>query len=304
MQQKRVVALGFFDGVHLGHGALLKKVKEEAVRRGLPAALLSFDAHPSLLLTGRAVPLINSVSDRAWLARHYYGIDEVILAHFDGEMMRQPWQEFVSEYLFEELNAACVVCGRDYRFGSRGAGNAALLQEACREAGIDCFVVDMVTVDGVQVHSTVIRRLLSEGRMEEANRLLGHPHTLTHRVGRGKHLGSTLGFPTVNLAFPEGVLVPAYGVYATRVYLGDTDETGHPAVTNIGVRPTVDTGGAVTVEGYILDFSGDLYGKTIRMEFYHHLRGERKFESVEALTAEVLRNAEETRAYFQANKNC
>ena len=127
---------------------------------------------------------------------------------------------------------------------------------------------------------------------------LGHPHVLTDRVGHGKKLGSTLGFPTVNLRFPEGVLVPAHGVYATRVWFENGDS--RPAVTNIGVRPTVDDGDRVSVEGYILDFSGDLYGQTIRMEFYKKLRGERKFPTLEALREEVMRNAQETREFFHA----
>ena len=127
---------------------------------------------------------------------------------------------------------------------------------------------------------------------------LGHPHVLTDKVAHGKKLGSTLGFPTVNLRFPEGVLVPAHGVYATRVWFENGDS--RPAVTNIGVRPTVDDGDRVSVEGYILDFSGDLYGQTIRMEFYKKLRGERKFPSLEALREEVMRNAQETRDFFRA----
>ena len=150
--------------------------------------------------------------------------------------------------------------------------------------------------EGITVSSTYIRTLLAQGEMERANQFLGHPHTLTDTVAHGKKLGGTLGFPTVNLRFQPGVLVPAHGVYATRV----TFENGEsrPAVTNIGVRPTVDDGDRVTVEGFILDFQGDLYGQTVRMEFYKRLRGERKFPSLEALKDEVMRNAEQTRAYF------
>lgn len=297
-QKQRVIALGFFDGVHLGHGALLRVVREKARELGLTSAVLSFDAHPGSLISGKQVPMLNSASDRCWLIKHYYQMDEVILAHFDEEMMHMSWRSFVTDYLVGKLGAAYVVCGSDNRFGDRGEGNPQRLQECCRELGIGCEVIGMVSVDGVPVHSTLIRDLIEQGRMEEANRFLGHPHTLIHTVGTGKHLGSTLGFPTVNLAFQPGVLVPAYGVYATKVYLGEDDRCGKLAVTNIGVRPTVEQTDRVTVEGFILDFSGDLYGKTIRMEFFRHLRGERRFASVEALTAEVMRNAEQTRQYF------
>ena len=157
----------------------------------------------------------------------------------------------------------------------------------------------MVELDGVQVHSTQIRNLLTQGKIVQANHLLGHPHVLTNRVGHGKKLGHVLGFPTVNLAFERGVIVPAYGVYVTSVHF---DQQSYAAVTNIGVRPTVEDGSRlVTVEGFILDFHGDLYGKEIRMEFFDYLRPERKFPNFEALTAEVMRNADQARAFFQAH---
>ena len=152
--------------------------------------------------------------------------------------------------------------------------------------------------DHITVSSTYIRTLIAQGEMERANQFLGHPHTLTDTVAHGKKLGSTLGFPTVNLHFQPGVLVPAHGVYATRVCFENGES--RPAVTNIGVRPTVNDGDKVTVEGYILDFQGDLYGQTVRMEFYKYLRGERKFASLEDLRAEVMRNARQTRDYFEA----
>ena len=138
--------------------------------------------------------------------------------------------------------------------------------------------------------------LVAQGEIERANEFLGHPHTLTDTVAHGKKLGSTLGFPTVNLRFQPGVLVPAHGVYATKVWFENGES--RLAVTNVGVRPTVDDGERVTVEGFILDFDGNLYGQTIRMEFYKRLREERKFDSLEALRDEVMRNARQTRAYF------
>ena len=152
-------------------------------------------------------------------------------------------------------------------------------------------------LDGITISSTYIRTLIAQGEMERAMEFLGHPHVLTDRVSHGKRLGSALGFPTVNLRFPKGVLVPAHGVYVTRACF--EDGSSRPAVTNVGIRPTVDDGDRVNVEGYILDFSGDLYGQTVRMEFYARLRGERRFESLEALRAEVMKNGEETRGYFE-----
>ena len=189
------------------------------------------------------------------------------------------------------------MAGHDFHFGYKGEGNPRRLRDLCRELGVGCDIIPKVELDGITVSSTYIRTLLAQGEMERADRFLGHPHVLTDTVSHGKRLGSALGFPTVNLRFQPGVLVPAHGVYATRVYFENGES--RPAVTNVGVRPTVDDQGAVNVEGFILDFDGNLYGQTIRMEFYQYLRGERKFPSLEALRAEVLRNADQTRAYFR-----
>ena len=292
---KRVIALGFFDGVHKGHGALLSTVTRRAKELDAAACAFTFDRSPTAAITGQVVPLLSSVEDRVWLMRSCYGIQEVIVSSFDG-MMRMDWQDFITEYLIKQLNVVHVVAGHDFHFGYMGKGNPQRLKETCEKLGVGCDIIGKVEQEGITISSTYIRTLIAQGEMERANQFLGHPHTLTDTVAHGKKLGGTLGFPTVNLRFQPGVLVPAHGVYATRV----TFENGEsrPAVTNIGVRPTVDDGDRVTVEGFILDFQGDLYGQTVRMEFYKRLRGERKFPSLEALKDEVMRNAEQTRAYF------
>jgi len=159
-----------------------------------------------------------------------------------------------------------------------------------------CTIVERVELEGVTVSSTHIRGLIEGGELETAARFLGHPHVLSGTVVPGKQLGRTIGIPTANLMIPDRVIVPAYGVYATRVV---TAQGAWPAVTNVGVRPTVDDGEGVTVEPWILDFEGDLYGQTVRVEFYRRLRGEQKFDSLDALKQEILRNAEQTRAYFE-----
>ncbi|MEG0597947.1 MAG: riboflavin biosynthesis protein RibF [Oscillospiraceae bacterium] len=298
--KKRVIALGFFDGVHNGHGALLRRTAEVAQQLDVTPAAVTFDTHPENLILGQPISLLTSPADRADLMRRYYGISTVIVAHFDQRMMHMSWEEFVSDYLVEECGAIHLVAGHDFHFGYQGEGNPARLQAKCKELGIGCDIIPKVEQDGITVSSTYIRTLIAQGELERAGDFLGHPHTLTDTVSRGKKLGSTLGFPTVNLHFQEGVIVPAFGVYATRVYL----ESGESrmAVTNIGTRPTVSDGSDVTVEGFILDFDGDLYGQKVRMEFYKKLRDERQFDSLEALTAEVLRNAQETRTYFSTQK--
>ena len=297
-QTKRVIALGFFDGVHLGHGALLRRVSQVAAQRWAIPAAVTFDTHPTNLILKTPMPLLTSPADRADLMRRYYGIREVIVAHFDRRMMQMPWREFVTDFLVAEHGAVHLVAGHDFHFGYRGEGTPERLRQICGELGLGCDIIPKVERDHITISSTYIRTLIAQGEMELANQFLGHPHTLTDTVAHGKKLGSTLGFPTVNLRFQPGVLIPAYGVYATKVYFENGDS--RLAVTNIGVRPTVDDGDRVTVEGFILDFNEDLYGQSVRMEFYKRLRGERRFPTLEALKEEVLRNAGQTRDYFKA----
>lgn len=297
---KRVIALGFFDGVHTGHGALLQRVTQRARELDAVPTAFTFDRSPTAAITGQHVPLLSSVEDRVWLMRSCYHIQEVIVSSFDG-MMRMDWRDFITEYLVRELGVVHIVAGHDFHFGYMGKGNPQRLQEVCAQLGIGCDIIGKIEREGITISSTYIRTLIAQGEMERAMEFLGHPHILTDRVGHGKRLGSSLGFPTVNLHFPEGVLVPSHGVYVTRVRF--QDGTSRPAVTNIGVRPTVDDGDRVNVEGYILDFSGDLYEQMVRVEFYKKLRDERKFPSLEALREEIMKNARETWDYFQNSQS-
>lgn len=296
--KQRVIALGFFDGVHLGHAALLRRTVEEARSRGCTAAVFTFDRPPKEVVTGIPCPLINSPEDRRELVRRLYGVDEVIMVPFDQEMMTTPWDEFVTEILVKRYHAVHLVAGHDHHFGHKNQGSPQLLQEKCAQLGLGCDIIPEVVLGGITVSSTYIRRLVELGQVERAMGYLGHPHTLSQVVGHGRRIGRTIGVPTVNLAIPSHVLVPAYGVYATRVYLADG--TDYAAVTNVGTRPTVSQGGDVTVEPWLLDFDGDLYGQTVRVEFYRHLRQEIRFDSLEALKAQIAADAAATRAYFQA----
>lgn len=293
-----MIALGFFDGVHLGHGALLRRARQRADALGVKAAALTFDVHPDTQVLGVPVPLINTAADRERLLREDYAMDEVLVCHFDRAMMHLPWETFVEQTLAQTYHAVHVVCGHDFRFGDQGRGTPALLREKCAALGIGCDVIEKVTLDGITVSSTYIRSLLTQGDMERANRFLGHCHRLTGQVCGGRKIGRTLGIPTANLRLPEGVLAPRFGVYATQVRF---DGASHPAVTNVGTRPTVG-GTHVTVEPWLLNFDGDLYGKTVQVDFYAHLRDEKKFDSLEDLKAEILRNADQTLAYFQSNR--
>ena len=300
LAQKRVIALGLFDGVHLGHAALLRRTAAAAKRLHLSPAVLTFDPPPAALVTGQAPLLLSTVADRKGLMERLFQIDEVLVCGFDREMMELPWQSYVEFFLCGRLNAAHIVCGRNHRFGYRGEGTADRLQALCARLGVGCDVIDQVERDGSPVSSTRIRTLLTAGDLDGAVALLGHPHCLTGTVVHGKHLGASLGTPTANLTIPPGVICPAFGVYAAEVFV---DGTGYEAVTNVGVRPTVDEKGGVTCEPWLLDFHGDLYGKEIRIEFHHFLRPERKFSDLDALRAAILKNAQETRDYFRNLRN-
>ena len=295
-EQTRVVALGFFDGVHKGHGALLHRTAEVAEATGAVPAAFTFDPHPQDVILGKPTPLISSPEDRADLMRRYYGIQDVIVQPFTPDFMKQPWRTFLEETLVRDLHAVHLVAGHDYHFGYKGEGNPQRLQETCKELGIGCDIIPKVEQDSITVSSTYIRSLIAQGEIQRANEFLGHPYTLSDHVSHGKKLGTTLGFPTVNLKLGQNVLAPAKGVYATRVRLENGQE--HIAVTNVGNRPTVDDGLELTIEGFILDFDGDLYGQKIQMEFYEYLREERKFPSFDALKAEIAHNVEQTREYF------
>ena len=255
--QKRVIALGFFDGVHLGHGALMKQAVLKAKELGVGSAAFTFDRLPRGAVTGAQVPLINSTDDRCKLICRLYGVDEVITMPFDDSMRTMPWETFVEELLVQQLGACHLVVGDDHRFGYRGEGTPEKLQQKCREMGLGCDVITQVEVQGERVSSTRIRALIAAGDMEKAAAFLGHPHMFTGVVTHGQGLGHTIGVPTINLAFSEGVSIPDFGVYATKVRVKGGEYIG---VTNVGVRPTVSESDRVTVEPFLLDFSGDLYG--------------------------------------------
>ncbi len=291
-----VIALGFFDGVHRGHGALLRRTVEVARQRGAVPTAFTFDRPPKEVVTGTPVPLINSAQERQELMERLYGIEQVIMAPFDHAMMTMPWQDFITELLVKRHGAVHLVAGHDYHFGYKNAGTPQLLQEKCRQLGLGCDIIPKVEYDGITVSSTYIRQLVKEGQLERAAEFLGHRHCLSQTVSHGFRFGRTIGIPTINFTVPDRVLVPEKGVYITRVYL--PDGSSYAGVTNVGTRPTVSDSTDVSIETFLLDFEGDLYGKRIRLEFCRRLREERKFETAQALKEEVEKNVAQTRAYF------
>ena len=297
---KTVIALGFFDGVHKGHGELLKKTVQRAEELGAVPAVFTFDRPPKEVVTGQPVFLINSDQERQEIIRRIYGIEQVILAPFDQAMMTMDWQNFITDLLVKQYGAVHLVAGHDYHFGHKNAGNPALLQAKCAELGIGCDIIPKVEHDGITVSSTYIRTLVESGDVERAAEFLGHRHCLSQTVEHGYRIGRTIGIPTINFTVPRHVLIPKNGVYITRVYL--PDGRSYAGVTNVGTRPTVSDGDAISVETFLLDFQEDLYGKRIRLDFCRHLRNEQKFGSLEELKAQIEQDIAVTREYFTGEK--
>ena len=290
-EQKRIFALGFFDGVHLGHQVLLRECVSLAQRLKVRTAAITFDRHPRSLFTQDPPPLISTSASRKLLLRAY-GIQDVYQYPVTPEVMGMPWQDFLGEMM--ECGAAGFVCGDDFHFGSRGEGTAHRLREFCEARGLSCVIVPEQTVEGKRVSSTYIRSQIECGDMETAKRFLGHPHIVSGVVVPGKQLGRTLGIPTANILLERELVVPKFGVYACRCII---DGWAYSAVTNVGTRPTVN-GVGVTVEPWILDFDGNLYGQEITLEFHRFLRPETKFGSLDELKAQINRDADTTRNYF------
>lgn len=281
--KQRVIALGLFDGVHLGHAALLRRAALRAKELSATSAALTFATPPAQVLGKATGLLINTPSERIALMKRLYQIEDVLMLPFDGVLAARGWDEFLT-FLLETYHACHIVAGFDFRFGAGGTGDAARLCAFCASHGIGCDIIDQVTLDGIKVSSSHIRTLLATGDLLSAARFLGHPHYMEHQVSQGQQIGRSLNAPTINhIPNPAVVLLP-HGVYATRVWV---DGKPYLGATNVGVRPSVSENGAVTIETHLLDFNGDLYGKTLPVEFLAKLREERKFASPEALSAQI-----------------
>lgn len=295
MAKKKVMALGFFDGIHIGHAALMNMIIKRAQEYDAEPAVLTFDVHPDSLVFKKNVPLINSADDRERILSRCFGIDDVVVVHFSQSVMHMDWKVFIDE-LIDDLDLCHIVVGHDFKFGYKGLGTAEKLKEYCAQLGVGCDIIPPVCKDGVIVSSTLIRGLIESGEIEKANEYLGRPHTLTDVVRSGYHLGTQMGTPTINMRFPDGVIIPRHGVYAAKAYV---DGEEYMSVTNVGVRPTVSEDGGVNVESFLLDFTGNLYGRLVRLDFYKFMRPERKFDDIDELAAQIKHDAESTREYFE-----
>ncbi len=295
LDTKTVIALGFFDGVHRGHGQLINMAKQRALELGAAPAVLSFDVSPESIITGRKVPLISSNEIRKDIVKTVYGVDKVIFYHFDEKIMAMPWSDFIDS-LIERFSAVHFVIGHDFHCGYKGQGSPQRISEYCKQKGLGCDIIPKFTIDDITVSSTYIREMIAKGDIQRANFFLGHAYTIAGIVQNGHKNGRKMGTPTINLRCEPELILPAHGVYVTKVRLPEVEKL---AVTNVGVRPTLGGKDEVSVESYILDFAGDLYGQYVSVDFYSFIRPEKKFSDIEQLRSQILNDAEDTRHFFR-----
>ena len=296
-----VVAIGNFDGVHLGHQALVAAVLAETARGGGVPTVLTFEPHPREWLAlrgeGGAPPArLQRLREKA-VVLEQQGIRRLVVARFNDRLRRQTPQEFVDGMLVEALRARHVVVGEGFRFGHRGAGTVAFLQQAGVAGQFTVQAVRLATVEGVAASSTAVREALDAGDMPRAARLLGRPYAVTARVQRGKQLGRTLGYPTLNLRLQRR-RVPLGGIFAVRVTGGGLSHW--PGVASLGTRPTVDVDGEVLLEVHLFDWHGDLYGARVTVEFVARQRPELRFDNLDDLVRQMDEDTREARRRLAA----
>ena len=288
-----VVTIGAYDGVHRGHQAVIARVQQLAEARGMRTAVVTFDRHPAAVVRPESAPPLLTDLDQKLELLERTGVDYVYVIHFDEVRSKEPAEDFVTEVLVDCLNAKVVVVGEDFHFGHQRRGNVALLESMGTDAGFEVVGIELVDVDGTaatvdedRVSSTAIRRALGEGRLDAANTMLGRPYEVRGVVVDGDKRARDLGFPTANLRVPDDICIPADGIYAG--WYARPDGAPQAAAISLGRRPTFyDDADRSLLEAHVLDFDGDLYGEVARVLFVARLRDELKFDSVDALVAQM-----------------
>ena len=290
----RIVALGTFDGVHLGHRALLAAAKDYATEYRIPLRVCTFDRHPlEVIRPDQAPPILTTIPEKA-LQMQEAGVDEMELIRFDRREAETEPEEFLAQ-LRAAMDLRAVAAGWNYTFGRKGRGTAELLQEDGKKHGYDVLIVPPTTLeDGTAISSSLVRKYLADGDTETVSDLLGYDYTLTGTVREGKHVGRELGFPTANVTPSPRKALPAYGVYTC---LAETEDGMSPGIVNVGLQPTLPSG-QVTVEVHVLDETPDLYGRKVRLTLLKMLRREMKFASPEELRRQIDLDRREALALF------
>ncbi|WP_266205295.1 bifunctional riboflavin kinase/FAD synthetase [Pontibacter kalidii] len=291
-----VVTSGTFDGVHVGHQKILRRVIERARQSDGQSVVITYWPHPRLVLfpDDNELKLLSTIDERIEQLRSF-GIDYLLIVPFTKEFSRTSSRCFISDILVRAINTKVLVIGYDHRFGKNREGSFEHLKARSAQYGFEVEEIPRQDVDDVGVSSTKIRRALESGDIDTANSYLGRPYSITSVVEEGDKIGRTIGFPTANLALPPAhKLIPGNGVYAVWASIGNER---HPAMMNIGFRPTV-AGKKLTMEVHLLEFSGDLYGKTMTVQFMEQLRKERKFESLDALKGQLEKDKQATKEFL------
>lgn len=294
IQKPTVLTLGVFDGLHLGHQRIMQTVVDRAIAVGAHATAITFDPHPRAVLHPDSAPPLLQTLDQRLANFEVLGIEQAIVIPFDKDFASNPAEEFLRDIIHERLHAKEVYLGKGFAFGKGRGGNIELLRRMSEELGFFADEVSEVCLHGRRISSSRIRELLSEGRVNLARRMLGRPYGVEGVIVRGNRRGHTIGFPTANLK-PRNRVVPKKGVYATATLV---EGTWRRSITNIGVRPTFDDGSEVSIETYIFDFDGDLYGDVLRVRFLHRIRDEQKFSGIEELKAQIQKDTRHALNYF------
>ncbi len=277
------IAIGKFDGIHIGHKRLFDEVFSYR-EKGLKTLVFTFASSVMEYVTGRRFPSLTTNEERREICaelKHDYLVEYPV----NRETMGIEPERFLSEILVKRLRAKAIVTGPDCSFGAGGRGNFELLKDRSETLGYEAVLVDKVIMDGQEISSTAIRGFVEEGRMERAEKFLGHPYSIYGKVVHGRALGRKIDMPTVNINPEENKILPPFGVYESNIYLGSERFAG---LTNIGLKPTVTDKGLVTVETHIIDFDEDLYGEKLKIELLHFERPEKKFDSLNELKKQML----------------
>lgn len=290
-----VLTLGVFDGLHLGHQLIIRRVVERARATGAVPTVITFDPHPRAVLHPESAPPLLQTFDQKVEAFGVLGVEQTIVTHFTKEFAGVRAGDFLRDVVRERLQAREVYLGRGFAFGRGREGNIELLKKVSGELGFFADEVAEVRLRGRRISSSRVRELLSEGRVNLARRMLGRPYGAEGRVVRGAERGRTIGFPTANLQ-PRNRVIPCRGVYVTATLIGGA---WRRSVTNVGLRPTFEEAYEPSVETFVIDWDGDLYGDVVRVRFLHRLRDERRFGSVDELKTQIGRDVARAGRYFE-----
>ena len=295
IQRPTVLTLGVFDGLHLGHQLIIRTVVERAKETRAVPTVITFDPHPRAVLHPESAPPLLQTLDQKVEGFGVLGIEQTIVIRFDVDFSQIRAEDFLGDVVKERLHAKEVYLGCGFAFGHDREGNIELLRRSSQRLGFFADEVPEVRVHNQRVSSSKVRKLLAEGRVNLARRLLGRPYGVEGLVERGSERGRILGFPTANL-HPKNRVIPRHGVYVTGALI---EGQWHRSVTNVGVRPTFDSTGEPSVETFVIDWEGNLYGDVVRVRFLHRLRDEKKFGSVDELKAQIEKDVSRARSYFE-----